>query len=176
MENIDHITAVLRDGMTPEQMSPILPAEAALLEKVQKLCLAQKRWGGIRNFSNDSRATSRPSSSRASWPVIREEQNAKSRQLYDAMLTETQQTLANAGLPADYQTLPIFNFSQHCLQAEAEESAIAGGHLRAGARQSRQLSHAGRHRQVQGVSICRRELATDGAQDESHHDGMPSSK
>ena len=38
MENIDHITAVLRDGMTPAQMEPIFAGqEAAMLEKIQEL-------------------------------------------------------------------------------------------------------------------------------------------
>lgn len=122
MENIDHITAVLRDGMTPEQMEPIFAGqEAALLEKVQTL-LGSEALGQYQEYTKRLASNITAEQFKGKLAGDKEEQNAKSRQLYDAMLTETQQTLANAGLPADYQTLPIFNFRNIASEAEAEKN------------------------------------------------------
>jgi RNA polymerase sigma factor (sigma-70 family) len=122
MENIDHITAVLRDGMTPAQMEPIFAGqEAAMLEKIQELlgpeAVAQYQEYTKRLASNITAEQFKPMLT--GEPA---EQEAKARQIYDMMLEETRQTLASAGLPADYQTLPILNFRNIASEAEAEKN------------------------------------------------------
>lgn len=122
MENIDHITTVLRDGMTPEQMEPIFAGqEAALLEKMQTL-LGPEALDQYEDYTKRLASNITAEQIKGKLAGDKEEQNAKSRQLYELMLAETQQALANAGLPADYQTLPIFNFRNIASEAEAEKN------------------------------------------------------
>jgi RNA polymerase sigma factor (sigma-70 family) len=122
MENIDHITAVLRDGMTPAQMEPIFAGqEAALLEKIQALLgpemLAQYQdytreiASGITTVQFKNKLTGEPA-----------EQEAKARQLHNLMQEEVKQTLANQGLPADYQVVPMLNFRNIASETEGEKS------------------------------------------------------
>lgn len=122
MENIDHITAVLEKGMSPAEMETIFAGqEAALLEKVQAMFgqdgLAQYQdytrqlLGGITALQFKDNLTGEKG-----------EQEAKSRRLYDVMKEETQQTLADAGLPADYQIVPTLNFRNIASETEAEKN------------------------------------------------------
>lgn len=122
MENIDHITTVLRDGMTPAQMEPIFAGqEAALLEKIQAL-LGPEALAHYQEYT--SRLTSNITAEQFKSMLTGEqaEQEAKARQFYDVLLAETQQMLAEAGLPADYQTLPMLNFRNIASEAEAEKN------------------------------------------------------
>lgn len=122
MENIDHITTVLRDGMTPAQMEPIFAGqEAALLEKIQAL-LGPEALAQYQEYT--SRLTSNITAEQFKSMLTGEpaEQEAKARQFYDVLLAETQQILAEAGLPADYQTLPMLNFRNIASEAEAEKN------------------------------------------------------
>ena len=48
----------------------------------------------------------------------------KSRLLYQAMQEETQRTLAAAGLPPDYQTVPSMSFRNIASEAEGEKNLI----------------------------------------------------
>jgi len=122
MENIDHITAVLRDGLTPAQMEPIFAGqEAALLEKVQALLgpemLAQYQdytrelASGITAVQFKNKLTGEPA-----------EQETKARQLHNLMQEEVKQTLASQGLPADYQVVPMLNFRNIASETEGEKS------------------------------------------------------
>lgn len=122
MENIDHITAVLRDGLTPQQMEPIFAGqEAALLEKVQAL-LGDEALGQYQEYSKRmiSNITAEQFKSLLSGDDA--EKKAKARQFYDLLLAETDQALASAGLPANYQTLPILNFRNIASESEAEKN------------------------------------------------------
>lgn len=122
MENIDHITAVLRDGLTPAQMEPIFAGqEAALLEKVQAL-LGPEGLADYKEYTRRLASNISAEQFKSKLSGDKPEQEAKARQLYELMLQETQQTLANAGLPADFQTLPILNFRNIASETEAEKN------------------------------------------------------
>lgn len=122
MENIDHITAVLRDGLTPQQMEPIFAGqEAALLEKVQTL-LGDEALGQYQEYSKRLASNISAEQFKGMMTGEAEEKNAKARQFYDLMLAETTQALADAGLPANYQTLPIMNFRNIASESEEEKN------------------------------------------------------
>jgi len=119
MENIDHITAVLRDGLTPQQMEPIFAGqEAALLEKVQTL-LGDEALGQYEEYSKRLASNISAEQFKDMMSGEKTEKEAKARQFYDLMLAETAQALVDAGLPANYQTLPIMNFRN--IASESEE-------------------------------------------------------
>lgn len=122
MENIDHITAVLRDGLTPQQMEPIFAGqEAALLEKVQTL-LGDEALGQYQEYSKRLASNISAEQFKGMMTGEKEEKDAKARQFYDIMLAETAQALADAGLPANYQTLPIMNFRNIASESEEEKN------------------------------------------------------
>ncbi|MBE0542666.1 MAG: sigma-70 family RNA polymerase sigma factor [Verrucomicrobia bacterium] len=122
MENIDHITAVLRDGLTPAQMEPIFAGqEAAMLEKVQALLGPE----GLEDYKEYTRRLASNITAEQLKGMLtgdKTEQEAKARKVYELMLQETQQTLASAGLPSDFQTLPILNFRNIASETEAEKN------------------------------------------------------
>jgi RNA polymerase sigma factor (sigma-70 family) len=122
MENIDHITAVLRDGMTPAQMEPIFAGqEAAMLEKISEL-LGPEALAQYQEYTKRLASNITAEQFKGMLTGEKAEQETKSRQLYDMMLEETQQILAGAGLPADYQTLPMLNFRNIASETEAEKN------------------------------------------------------
>lgn len=122
MENIDHITAVLRDGMTPAQMEPIFAGqEAALLEKIQTL-LGPEALPQYQEYTKRLLSNITAEQFKGQLTGEKSEQETKARQLYAIMLEETRQTLANAGLPADYQVVPTLNFRNIASETEAEKN------------------------------------------------------
>lgn len=122
MENIDHITAVLEKGMSPAEMETIFAGqEAALLEKIQ----AELGSEGLAQYQEYTRRLASNITAeqfKAKLSGEKEEQEAKARQLYDVMLEETRQILANAGLPENFQTLPMLNFRNIASETEAEKN------------------------------------------------------
>lgn len=122
MENIDHITAVLRDKLTPAQMEPIFAGqEAAMLEKIQTL-LGPEAVAQYQEYTKRMASNITAEQFKSSLSGEKTEQEAKARQLYDVMLEETRRVLADAGLPENYQTLPILNFRNIASESEAEKN------------------------------------------------------
>ena len=122
MENIDHITAVLEKGMSPAEMETIFAGqEAALLEKVQAM-FGQDGLAQYQDYTRQLLGGITTSQFNENLTGEKSEQEAKSRRLYDVMKEETQQTLADAGLPADYQIVPTLNFRNIASETEAEKN------------------------------------------------------
>jgi RNA polymerase sigma factor (sigma-70 family) len=122
MENIDHVTAVLREGKTPEQMNQVFAAqEAALLEKVKGL-LGPEGESQYQDYTRNLASHLTVEQFKGKLTGDAQEQEAKARQLYQVMQEETQRALANAGLPADYQTVPSLNFRNIASEVEGENS------------------------------------------------------
>lgn len=142
MENIQQITAVLREGKTPEQMNQVFAGqEAALLEKVQALLGPD----ALTQYQDYTRNLASYLTAEQFKPMITGEKAAKeekSKQLYQLMQAERQQTLANAGLAPDYQTVPMLNFRNIASEEEGEKSVklLEGIYERVTARASSFLS------------------------------------
>jgi len=122
MENIDHITAVLRDGITPAQMEPVFAGqEAALQEKIQEQ-LGPEGLAQFQEYTRQLGSSITAMQFKGMMAGSKEEQEAKARQLHQAMLDETDQTLANAGLPPDFQIVPSLNFRNIASETEGEKN------------------------------------------------------
>ncbi len=120
MENIDHITEVLRDGKTTAQMEPVFAGqEAALLAKVQEL-LGPDGYSQYQEYTRNLASYLTAEQFKGMLSGEKEEQDGKSKQLYQFLQQETQRALASAGLPADYQTVPILNFRNIASDSAAE--------------------------------------------------------
>jgi len=122
MDNVDQITAVLREGMSSSQMQSVFAAqEAALLDKVQAL-LGPDDFAEYRDYTRNlcSQVTAEQFKAKLTGDKAIKEEKAK--QLCQAMQEATQRALASAGLSADFQTVPMLNFRNLASEAEAEKS------------------------------------------------------
>jgi len=122
MENIDNVTAALRDNLTGEQMEPIFAGqEAALLEQIEAL-LGPEAREKYQEYTEQLASGISTQQFKAQLSGSTEEQEAKSRQIYELMQAEVQRSLASQGLPADYQVVPMLNFRNIASESQGEWS------------------------------------------------------
>jgi RNA polymerase sigma factor (sigma-70 family) len=118
MENLDLITAVLRDGKTREQMEDLFSAqEAVLAGKMQEL-LGPEEFARYQDYTRNlaSHLTAQQFKTMA---TLGEEQT---KQLFSVVQEETHAALAKEGLGPDHQAVPILNFRNIASEEEAERS------------------------------------------------------
>lgn len=122
MENIDRITEVLQGGKTGADFEAVFAAQdASLLEKAKELL-------GPDNFSQYEDYT-RKIASHLTAEQFKEKltgdkaaKDVKAKQLYQVMQEESEQALARAGLPPDFQTVPMLNFRNIASETEGEKN------------------------------------------------------
>ena len=120
MENIDHITEVLRDAKTPAQMEPVFAGqEAAMLAKVKEL-LGPDGYAQYQEYTRNLVSYLTAEQFKGMLTGEQDAKDGKSKQLYQLMQEETQRALSSAGLPPDYQTMPILNFRNIASEESAE--------------------------------------------------------
>ncbi|MDB6112187.1 MAG: polymerase, sigma-24 subunit, subfamily [Pedosphaera sp.] len=122
MDNVGHVTAVLRDKPSVEQMDKIFAdQEAVLQEKVQAL-LGAEGSGQYQEYTKNLVAALTAEQFKG---MLSGEDTAKAdkvKQISQAMQEEMRAALARAGLPADYQMMPILNFRNIASEQEADRS------------------------------------------------------
>lgn len=123
MDNLDRITEVLKEHKSPQEMDEVFTAqEKALEEKVQEM-LTPEAFQQYKEYTkNLIGLVSAAQFKDSSMTGEKAEKDAKEKQLSDAVLAETQRTLAEAGLPADYQLVPTMNFRNFASSTEAEKN------------------------------------------------------
>ena len=122
MENIDHITEVLRDGKTGDALNQVFTAqEAALLEKVQA-SLSPEEFAQYKDYTQNIASHLTAEQFKGMMTGDKEAKDEKAKQFYQLMQEESAAVLAGAGLPADYQTVPTLNFRNIASEAEAEKN------------------------------------------------------
>jgi len=142
MANVDHITTVLRDGQSREEMESLFAGqEAALREKVQAMLGPE----GLSQYQEYSRnLLSKFSAEEFKEKLTRDDaiKEAQAMQLAHLVQEETLKVLADSGLSSDYQTLPILNFRNIASAEEAEKNLklLENIYERAGARAGSFLS------------------------------------
>jgi hypothetical protein len=122
MENVDHIMGLLHDGKSPEEMRTELASLSVALQDKVRDQLGEEGAAKFREYTQNigSQLTAEQFKDKLSGDKSAKE--AKAKQLAQAMQEETQQALAAAGLPADYQTVPMLNFLNIASEAEAEKN------------------------------------------------------
>ena len=110
MDNIKHITKMLQEGKSPEEMEAVFAAEqAALNQKIQEL-VGPEGLAQYQEYTKDLASTISAHQFKPQLTGDKAEKDTKANQIRDIMLEETRIALASAGLPADYQTVPTLNF------------------------------------------------------------------
>ena len=152
MENVDHVTTVLRDKPATEQMNDLFAAqEAGLQEKVQAL-LGPDGLAQYQDYTKNLLSTLTAEQFKGKLTGDDAAKQEKSKQLSQAMQQEAQAALASAGLPAGYQTVPILNFANIASEQQADTSLklLDDIYQRAAARAGSFLSR-GRTGEIPGV-------------------------
>jgi hypothetical protein len=122
MENVDHVTTALRDKTTTDQMSKVFAAEEqALQDKVQTL-LGPDGLAQYQDYTKNLLANLTADQFKSMLTGTDEEKAEKSKQLAQIMREQVQAALSSAGLPADYQTVPILNFINIASEQEGQRS------------------------------------------------------
>jgi len=110
MANVSNVTSVLHDKPTLDQMNQTFAAqEAALQDKVQAL-IGPDGLAQYQDYTKNLLSTLSTQQFTNSLTGTDAEKVQKSQQFSQAMQQETAAALAGAGLPADYQVVPILNF------------------------------------------------------------------
>jgi hypothetical protein len=122
MEGVDQVGAVLRDGKSPKEIDEAFTAqEQALREKVKAL-LGPDGFAQYEDYTRSLSSHLTAEQLKGQFTGDKPTQEDKASQLYQLMQQETQAALAAAGLPADFQTIPIMNFRNIASEEEAERN------------------------------------------------------
>jgi hypothetical protein len=122
MDNIDRITAVLKEGKTGADMDQIFKEqEVALQQKLQDL-LGADGYQKYEDYTHNLASYLTAEQFKSMLSGDKKTKDDQSKQLYQVMQEETQAALANAGLGSDYQTVPTLNFRNFASEEAAEQS------------------------------------------------------
>jgi hypothetical protein len=122
MENVNQITTALRDKLAPGQVSELFDGqEAALQGKLQAL-LGPEGLTQYQDYTKNLLGTLTADQFKSMLTGDDAARADKARQLSLALQEEVQAALASAGLPADYQAVPILNFRNIASEQEGDRS------------------------------------------------------
>lgn len=120
MDNVDNVTTILRDKLTAEQMNELFAGQDTVLaQKIQDL-IGADGLTQYQDYTHNLIATLSGDQFKAM--LTGGDKEEKAQQIQDAILAATQSALASAGLPADYQTIPMLNFRNIASEAQGEQS------------------------------------------------------
>jgi RNA polymerase sigma factor (sigma-70 family) len=122
MDNIENVTVALREKMEPDQLTQLFGAqEAALNARIQEL-VGDEGFEKYQDYSKNlvSEISAKQFKSMLTGDNAAKEQKAK--QMTQILKEESQAVLAGAGLPADYQLVPVLNFRNIASESEGEKS------------------------------------------------------
>ena len=122
MDNVDLITQVLHDGKSQAEIDKTFSdADAAFLEKVRDL-LGDEAAQKYQDYTKSLSTKMMVAQYAGYLTGDKEAKQAKQDQLTAAFQTETAAALQTAGLPADYQVVPMLNFRNIASETEGEQS------------------------------------------------------
>jgi len=122
MNNIDHVTTALRDKPAPAQLNGLFASQDAALQQQVEALIGQDGLAQYQDYTRNLLATLSAEQFKGMLSGTDAEKEQKSNQLNQLIQQGTQAALANAGLPADYQTVPILNFANIASEQQAEQS------------------------------------------------------
>jgi hypothetical protein len=122
MENVDHVTTVLRDKPDSEKMNELFAAQEAALQEKVKSQLGPDGLAEYQDYTKNLLSSLSSEQFKSMMTGTDAEKAEKSKQLFEAMKAEVQAALTAAGLPADYQTVPMLNFRNIASEQEGERS------------------------------------------------------
>lgn len=122
MENVGHVTAVLRDAKTPEERDRLFAQqETALQEKVQAL-LGPEGFAQYQEYTRNLLSHLTAEQFKAMLTGDKAKKDDQAKQLFQVLQEERQAALASAGLEPDFQAIPNLNFRNMASEEEGEKN------------------------------------------------------
>lgn len=122
MDNIDRITQALHDRKSQAEVEQIFAAaETALQGKVQSL-LGDEAAAQYQAYTQNLACTLTAAQFASTLTGDDAAKQAKQNQFRELMQSETAAALKSAGLPADFQVMPILNFANIASESAAEQN------------------------------------------------------
>src|SRR5579862_9146187 len=122
MQGIDYVAAGIRDKTPSDQLSQIFASDNSSLNQSIQDLLDADALAQYQDYTKNLLGALTTDQFAESLTGSDDEKKAKETQLRQAIQQEVQSTLANAGLPADFQTVPILNFVNIASEAQATQN------------------------------------------------------
>ncbi len=122
MTNVDHVTAILRDKPTPEQMYQIFAAQDAVLQQQLAELIGQDALPKYQEYTKNLLGTVTADQFSGMLSGTADEKKQKTDQLRQLIQEQAQAVLSADGLPADYQTIPMLNFNNIASEQSGDQS------------------------------------------------------
>lgn len=122
MDNIDQVTAVIQERRSPAEMEQVFQQQEKAIEQKALELMGPEAFAVYQDYTKNLVSHITAEQFSASLPGEAAQKQALSTQLYQVLQEETQRALTSAGLPADYQLVPTFNFRNFASETTAERS------------------------------------------------------
>jgi hypothetical protein len=122
MTCVDHVTTMLRDKPTAEQMDGLFAAQDAALQEQVELLIGQDGLAQYQDYTKNLLSTLTAEQFKSLLTGTDAEKEQKSDQLRQLIQAGVPGALADAGLAADYQTVPALNFRNIASEQAADQS------------------------------------------------------
>jgi RNA polymerase sigma factor (sigma-70 family) len=122
MDNVENVTVALREKMGPDQLTQMFGAQEADLNARIRELVGDEGFEKYQDYSKNlvSEVSAKQFKSMMTGDNAAKEEKAK--QMSQILKEESQGVLAGAGLPADYQLVPMLNFRNIASESEGEKS------------------------------------------------------
>ncbi|MCD6052539.1 MAG: hypothetical protein K0Q55_3957, partial [Verrucomicrobia bacterium] len=121
-DGIDIITQALQDNKSRAEIDKLFTAQETGLENHLRALVGEEGLTHYREYSQNLLTTLSAQQFEGLMTGDKETKTAKKQQLLALLKEETQSGLASAGLPADYQTVPMLNFRNIASEQQADMS------------------------------------------------------
>jgi hypothetical protein len=122
MENVGHVTTALRDKPTVEQMNEVFAGQDATLQVQVQQLLGDDGLAKYQDYTQRLLSSLSADQFKGMLTGPDAAKNEKASQLAQAVQASVQEALAGAGLPADYQPLPILDFRNIVSEQQGEQA------------------------------------------------------
>jgi RNA polymerase sigma factor (sigma-70 family) len=122
MQNVDHVTTALRDKPTPDELNGLFASQQTALHQQIEALIGPDGLAQYQDYTKNLLATLSADQFKGQLSGTDAEKDQKADKLRQAIQQGTQAALANAGLPPDYQTVPMLNFVNIASEQQGEQS------------------------------------------------------
>jgi RNA polymerase sigma factor (sigma-70 family) len=122
MRNVDNVTTGLREKSTPEQMNAVFASEETALQQQIGDLIGPDALAQYQDYTKNLLSTLSAQQFKNMLDGTNLEKDSKSEELRQLIQQEAQAAISRAGLPADYQPVPILNFANIAFEQQGEQS------------------------------------------------------
>jgi RNA polymerase sigma factor (sigma-70 family) len=122
MRNVDNVTTGLREKSSPEQMNAVFASEETALQKEIEALIGPDASAQYQDYTKNLLSTLTAQQFKNMLDGTELQKDSKSEQLRQLVQQEAQAAIARAGLPADYQPVPMLNFANIAFEQQGDQS------------------------------------------------------